>query len=256
MPEPRRAASAVRPLPHTAVDSLIPLQHQRMSQLIVDQIRTLVRTGQLHPGDRLPSERELCERFGVSRVTVREALRVLEAGGLITIRVGARGGAFITEPSRERVGEGVADLLTLSGITASEVTEARRVFELGILELVCERADDHDVADLLEICDRSDQALAHGGYTMDLSAEFHVRLGRATHNQAIEMLMQSFHGPLLMSLRQAQTAAPLMGEVGAVEHRRIAEAIAARDVEAARAVMRDHVERTAVRLQTVEDSGA
>lgn len=252
MPEPRRAASAVRPLPHTAVDSLIPLQHQRMSQLIVDQIRSLVRTGQLRPGDRLPSERELCERFGVSRVTVREALRVLEAGGLITIRVGARGGAFITEPSRERVGEGVADLLTLSGITASEVTEARRVFELGILELVCERADDHDVADLLEICDRSDQALAHGGYTMDLSAEFHVRLGRATHNQAIEMLMQSFHGPLLMSLRQAQTVVPGLEQLGVVEHRQLVVAIAARDLTAATALLRRHLDRSGQALAQAE----
>ncbi len=223
----------------------------RISGMIVDQVRLLVRSGQLAPGDRLPSERELCERFGVSRVTVREALRVLEAGGLISIRVGARGGAFITEPSSERVGEGVADLLTLSGITAAEVTEARRVFELGIIDLVCERADNDDVRELLEICDRSDAALERGDYTMELSAEFHVRLGRASHNSAIEMLMQSFHGPLLMSLRQAQIAAPLMGDVGAVEHRRIAEAIAQRDPVAAAKVMSEHVERTAARLHSI-----
>ncbi|HEY7046922.1 MAG TPA: GntR family transcriptional regulator, partial [Jatrophihabitantaceae bacterium] len=64
----------------------------RMSEAIVDQIKTLIRTNRLRPGDRLPSERELCERMGVSRVTVREALRILEAGGLVEIRVGARGG--------------------------------------------------------------------------------------------------------------------------------------------------------------------
>ena len=71
----------------------------RMSEAIVDQIKTLIRTNRLRPGDRLPSERELCERMGVSRVTVREALRILEAGGLVEIRVGARGGAFVTTVS-------------------------------------------------------------------------------------------------------------------------------------------------------------
>jgi GntR family transcriptional regulator, transcriptional repressor for pyruvate dehydrogenase complex len=226
----------------------------RISGMIVDQIRLLVRDGHLAPGDRLPSERELCERFGVSRVTVREALRVLEANGLITIKVGARGGAFITTPSSERVGEGIADLLTLSSITAAEVTEARRVFELGIMPLACERAKEEDVSALLEICDRSDAALAQDRYTMDLSAEFHIRVARATHNAAIEMLVQSFHGPMLMSLRRAKIAAPLMGHVGTGEHRSIAEAIARRDVSAATEVMATHLARTAERLQVAGDT--
>src|SRR5690606_3363240 len=117
-----------------------PVNLGRVSQVIVDQIRLLIHQGKLRPGDRLPSERELCSRFGVSRVTVREALPVLEAGGLVEIRVGAHGGAFVTMPSNERLGEGLADLLKLSPLTAAEVTEARRIFELGIVPLVVERA--------------------------------------------------------------------------------------------------------------------
>ena len=62
----------------------------RISEIIVDQIRLLMRQGQLKPGDRLPPERDLCERFGVSRVPVRAALRMLESSGLVEIRVGAR----------------------------------------------------------------------------------------------------------------------------------------------------------------------
>src|ERR671927_1736990 len=76
----------------------------RISGLIVDQIRLLIRDGHLTAGDRLPSERELGERFGVSRVTVREALRGLEAQGLVAIRVGAHGGAFVTAPTSDRIG--------------------------------------------------------------------------------------------------------------------------------------------------------
>src|SRR3954453_3792311 len=88
-----------------------PVNDRRISELIVDQVRQLIRQQQLNPGDRLPAERDLCERFGVSRVTVREALRVLEANGLVEIRVGARGGAFVTTPSSERLGARLAYLI-------------------------------------------------------------------------------------------------------------------------------------------------
>src|SRR3954452_11687263 len=99
-----------------------------MSEAIVEQIRGLIRSDQLRPGDRLPSERDLGERLGVSRVTVREALRGLGANGLVTIRVGARGGAFVTAPTSAQVGEGISDLLTFSVIEPADVTEARQVF--------------------------------------------------------------------------------------------------------------------------------
>jgi GntR family transcriptional regulator, transcriptional repressor for pyruvate dehydrogenase complex len=220
----------------------------RVSGLIVDQIRLLIRDGLLSAGDRLPSERELGERFGVSRVTVREALRGLEANGLVTIRVGARGGAFVTAPTSERVGEGIADLLSLSGLSASEVTEARRVFEMGYVPLVCERADDDDIAELLEICDRAKAALDDGHYPVSLSAEFHVRVARASHNAAIEMLAQSFHGPMVMSLQQAQDTDPKVGVLGTQEHRRFVMAVRKRDVAAAQAVMSKHLARTAARV--------
>jgi DNA-binding FadR family transcriptional regulator len=235
----------------SSADLFNPVNDRRISELIVDQVRLLIRQQQLNPGDRLPAERELCERFGVSRVTVREALRVLEANGLVEIRVGARGGAFVTTPSRERVGEGIADLLTLSAVTAAEVTEARLILEVGMIPLVCERADDDDITALLDICDRQDKALADGDYHMNLSAEFHSRLAECAHNSAVHMLIQSFRGPLLMSLERAQQSAPEMGPLGAKEHRRLVHAIQRRDVEQAGTIMRKHLGRTAKRVKNL-----
>ncbi|HEX3780231.1 MAG TPA: FadR/GntR family transcriptional regulator [Pseudonocardiaceae bacterium] len=217
----------------------------RMSEAIVAQIRTLIRNDQLHPGDRLPSERELCDQFGVSRVTVREALRVLEAGGLVEIRVGARGGAFVTKPTSDRLGNGLADLLNLAPITAVEVTEARLIFEIGIIPTVVERATEEDIEELREMTREQSSALRRNEYTMAMSAEFHNRLGACTHNAAIEMLVRSFHGPLLMSLREAKTAQPVMGKLGTVEHRDIVEAIARRNTEVAKDIMGKHIGRTA-----------
>jgi GntR family transcriptional repressor for pyruvate dehydrogenase complex len=227
----------------------------RISEVIVEQIRLLIRQGQLSAGDRLPSERELCERFGVSRVTVREALRVLEANGLVEIRVGARGGAFVTAPSSRLVGEGIADLITLASLTAVEVTEARMVFELGIIGLVCERATDEDVAALYEICDRSSAALQGDDYPLELSAEWHARYARAAHNRAVAMLVESLHGPLLMSLERARQAAPLHGRRGVDEHRALVDAIASRDAAKATALMGMHLERTADRLAHADGVG-
>ncbi|MFC0106144.1 FadR/GntR family transcriptional regulator [Kibdelosporangium aridum] len=234
--------------PATEPDLFSPVSLGRVSQVIVDQIKMLIHEGKLNPGDRLPSERELCSRFGVSRVTVREALRVLEASGLVTIRVGAHGGAFVTTPSNSRLGEGLADLLRLSPLTAAQVTEARMVFELGIVPMVVERATEQDIEELREICARQKAALKDGTYSLTLSTEFHTKVAACTHNPAIEMLVESFHGPMLMSLKEAKTRAPLMGRKGATEHSKFVDAVAAGDVEAATEIMRTHLQRTADRV--------
>jgi GntR family transcriptional repressor for pyruvate dehydrogenase complex len=220
----------------------------RISEVIVDQVRLLIRSGQLTAGDRLPSERELCERFGVSRVTVREALRVLEANGLVDIRVGARGGAFVTAPSSRKVGEGIADLISLSSLSAVEVTEARMLFELGLVPLVCERATEEDIADLYAICDRSSAALEGDDYPLALSAEWHARFARSTHNRAVALLAESLHDPMLRSLEQARSTAPAHGRRGVEEHRALVDAVTQRDVHGATELMSTHLNRTAVRV--------
>jgi DNA-binding FadR family transcriptional regulator len=205
----------------------------RISEVIVDQIRLLIRSGQLTAGDRLPSERELCERFGVSRVTVREALRVLEANGLVDIRVGARGGAFVTAPSSRMVGDALADLISLSSLSALEVTEAHMVFELGLVPLVCERATEEDIAALYELCDRGSAAIASGDDPVTLSTEWHSRFARSSHNRAITLLAESLHDP-----GHDDTG---HGHPGVEEHRALVDAVAARDVERATELMRAHL---------------
>jgi DNA-binding FadR family transcriptional regulator len=228
----------------------------RISGLIVDQIRLLMRQGQLQPGDRLPPERKLCEDFGVSRVTVREAMRVLEANGLIEIRVGARGGAFVRSPSKERVGEGIVDYLTMSSVTSGNVTELRMVLELGIIPLVCERATEEDIEDLLALCHRAREALAAGTYDVSMSVEFHTRVAQCAHNGAIELLLPSLQGPLQRSLEEAQQVAPEMGRRGVQEHLAFIEAVRDRKVDEAVEIMRAHLERTAARVRHEDESKA
>ena len=249
-----KATGALRP--RADRDLYTAVSANRMSEAIVEQIRGLIRAEQLRPGDRLPSERDLGERMGVSRVTVREAMRVLEAGGLLEIRVGAHGGAFVTSPSTSKIGTGLADLISLSPLTAAEVTEARQVFELGIIPIVVERATDDDITELRAMVAAHQAALKRGEYGMPMSAAFHVRVAASTHNAAIESLVHSFHGPLLMSLREAQVAAPLMGHKGTTEHRDFVEAVARRDVARAEEIMRTHLGRTARRIARMQATRA
>jgi len=254
---PRRQASVdaePRDWGGDAIDRLSPVNPARISDTIVEQIRALIRQGHLQPGDRLPNERKLCERFGVSRVSVRDALRILEASGLIEIRVGARGGAFLTAPTAAGVGARLSDMLTMSSLSAQEVTEARVVFELGIIDLICARADDTDLAELAEICERSSAAVEAHEYSMDLSLEFHVRLARAAHNQAIDLIVSSFQQALRMSLFEAHAVAPLMGVAGTDEHWELVEALRRRDSRRAREVMTTHLARTTARLQSSSPS--
>jgi DNA-binding FadR family transcriptional regulator len=229
-----------------------PVGTGRVSSEIVGRIKDAIRSGVLAPGDQLPPERDLTRQLGVSRVSVRDALRMLEAHGLVEVRVGARGGAFVTAPAPDLVGEGLADMLMLADVDPAQVTEARMVFELGLLELACARATADDVADLDAICDRADAALAAGAYEPSLSAEFHARLARATHNDALALLAISFQAPLARSLRRAQEADPAAGRQGAVEHRELVRALAARDPQRAREIMAAHLGRTAARVAVTE----
>lgn len=232
-----------------SLEMFAPVAPGRISEMIADQIRSLVREGRLRPGDRLPPERDLCQQFGVSRVTVRDALRLLEGAGLIDTRVGARGGAFVRVPTGTKIGEGIADMVTMAALHADEVTEARLVLELGLVPLVCERATEQDLADLRAICTQAEDALTQGRHDVSFSAEFHVRFARAAHNRALDVLVESFQGPLRHSLEEAQSIDPAMaGQRGVHEHVALVEAVARRDVEAAREVMSRHLGRTARRV--------
>src|SRR5215213_3026945 len=164
----------------------VPVAVTRASSAIVDQIRTAIVTGRVKQGQRLPPERELAVQFGVSRVTVRDALRALEATGLVEIRVGARGGAFVSAPTGSIVGQAMSDMMRMSAVSAEDVVEARLVVELGTVTLACTRATDADLDRLRALADQARVALDAGTYTRELSWEFHALLAETAQNAAIE----------------------------------------------------------------------
>jgi GntR family transcriptional repressor for pyruvate dehydrogenase complex len=164
-----------------------PARPRRAFDEIIDQVRDMIRQGDLQPGDRLPSERALAEQLGVSRNTVREALRMIEIAGLITLRKGATGGAFITAHDPTSVAESMSNLLQLTRASLADITEARVMIESMVVRVACERATAEDL-DLLEKNVDEAARLTEAEDWMQkalVNEEFHQLLAAATQNPVL-----------------------------------------------------------------------
>lgn len=222
---------------------LTPVNGGRMSGEIVAQVIELIRSGRIQPGDRLPPERELATTFGVSRVTVRDALRVLEVMGLVDIRVGSAGGAYVTMPSTTVIGEGLANILMMRSFEPEQIAEARLVLELGVLDLVAARITEEDIVGLRELCEVSRTQLEAGEYDTRQSLQFHSQLAHAAHNPAISMLSESFSGPLSMAAVRAREVREDAHRRTVEEHEGIVDALAVGDHTTARKILATHLLR-------------
>lgn len=223
----------------------------RVSSIIVERIKTLIREGTLKPNDKLPSERELCTSFGIGRATVRDALRILETMGLIEVRVGSRGGAFVTAPSTAQIGAGLNDMMAAATISAAEVREARLSFEVGLIDLICQRITPDDLATLDAICEESHQALSKGKYSLAYSLEFHRALAHCAHNKALDMIVDTFQVSLRMFDRPLSEDEPDRGHPGVQEHIDLVEAIRTNNPALAKALLELHRNRVPWRLQKI-----
>ena len=183
-------AATIRPMP-SPLDrddfDVVPINPQRIFQEVANQLRRLISEGKLRPGDKLPPERELAKRFGVSRNTMREALRALELSGLIELRLGATGGAFVLPGSSNAVVAGMRDLYFLGAITPQHLTEARIAVSAAVIRVACERITDEEIDALEANVAAAEQAKKAGDFeerTRHHQA-FHVMLARTTHNPVL-----------------------------------------------------------------------
>src|SRR5512145_2388031 len=116
-----------------------PLSGKRVFEEIYEQIRELIFSKTLKPGDKLPGERELAARFGSGRISVREALRMLEQSGIITIKQGSEGGAFVTDVDASHISGPMSDMIRRSDITLDHLFEVRLSLETLVLKAAIDR---------------------------------------------------------------------------------------------------------------------
>ena len=214
-----------------------PIHVPRVFDEIAEQVRQRIYDGDLTPGDKLPSERDLATQFGVGRMVVREALRALEESGFIEIRKGSGGGAFIKEASSEVAVRSLTTLIQLGRVTIDDLTEARMWVEMIIVEHAAKRRTDEDLQAMEEAILESRRIFEAGGIPRDVNLEFHLHLANAAKNPIFVMLVQSLMDVLRQFLERLDSARPYLGGISN-HHLKILEAIRNQDVERSRESLR------------------
>lgn len=216
-----------------------PVQNQRLYEKVAEQIGLLIAAGEFAPGDRLPPERELARKLGVSRPVLREALVTLEISGSVEVR-GGSGCFVIGAPST------MPPAFTDGGPSPFEVIHARSVIEGETARLAAEKATPEDVSNLEETIAMMRADIASGRDTRETDRLFHVRLAEIAGNSVLAGIVGDLWDHM---------TAPVFDRLGAnsglrdtdtmtvTEHVRIIEAVRARDVQGARDAMAVHLER-------------
>ena len=216
-----------------------PIRSTRIYEEIVRQVKAMIAEGRLKGGDRLPPERELADKFVVSRTSVREALRALESLGLVDIRPGE--GTFVREVSIEQLVEPLALLIVSQREALGELFEARRLLEPALAALAAERATPEDVHEMERILEEQAREVEGGRTGLAQDARFHAALGAAAHNRAITRIAHAVID-LLTQSREESLNTPGRPTRSHDDHRRILAAVARRDPAAARQAMLEHLE--------------
>jgi len=224
-----------------------PVRQARASGEIVSQIERAIFTGELKKGDRLESERELAERFKVSRITVRDALRVLEARGLVYVKVGASGGAFVTETNVDQVAESISTMILLRQMTLSGVAEARTVVETATCELAAERADTKAIQRIALTVDHGRSVVREQAPHTEASMDFHVAVADAAGNELLAATVAAYRDLLVQTLHDMRDVRSARATQKA--HEEILDSIRSHDPEAARSLMLAHLQDFEKRLR-------
>ncbi len=228
-----------------------PIKSARIYAEIVRQVKQLIAAGRLKSGDRLPPERDLAEKFVVSRTSVREALRALESRGLIEIRAGD--GAFVRDISVETLIEPLALVILPHREAVGELFEARRLLEPAIATLAARRATPEEIAEMERILEAQGKEVAEGRTGVAQDAAFHAALAGSAHNRAISRIVNALMD-LLTQSREESLQTPGRPARSHREHLRILEAIRRRDEMAAHRTVLDHL--IAVEGLVMEAQGA
>jgi GntR family transcriptional repressor for pyruvate dehydrogenase complex len=219
-----------------------PIKPKKVSSQIAEQIRSSILNGEFSPGDKLPPERELAEMFGVSRPSVREALNILSAAGLVESYQG--GGTLVKSLVETTTGPPLSELIKVEQERALDVIEVRKCMEGWTAYYAAQRALPEDLRRLESIVLEMERNLQGLRPSQDLDAHFHIVIAQATHNIVWLHMMQSIFDAMKEFQQSVWRAVYLTQEDHRdlfLHHRAVFEAIRDRNPEKARDEMLTHL---------------
>jgi GntR family transcriptional regulator, transcriptional repressor for pyruvate dehydrogenase complex len=216
-------------------ETLRPVPRPRLYEQVVSQIQEWIAENGLQVGDRLPPERELASRLGVSRATISQALVAMEVVGMVSVRHGD--GVVLIEPAGSTK---VVTALRRHAQQLPEIIEAREALETKLAALAAQRRTESDLAAIDEALEVMERDIAAGGRGVEGDELFHAAVTAAGHSALLARLMAEI-SELIKETRIESLSQPDRPLNSLHGHRRIAEAIRARDGEAAAVAMQDHI---------------
>lgn len=229
------------------------IKRQRVSDEIVNQVKSLISQGTLKPGDRLPPERELIEEFGVSRPSIREALNSLVAQGFLEVKQGNR--TFVKSVTSEKIQDPLSLLLKADTQKIFDLIEVRKALEAWGASQAAQRVSEEDIRRLQEIIGQMKTALEKGKSWEKQDADFHLAMAQATHNTIQTHMMFTIYDLL------RESVARVFGDQGKAEklfqqHYRIFKAIKNRAPDKARERILEHLNYVESEVKAVREEEA
>jgi GntR family transcriptional repressor for pyruvate dehydrogenase complex len=210
-----------------------------LSSQIVAEIRDALFAKKLKPGEFLGSEKDVAARFGVSRIVARDALRSLEALGVVEIKMGKGGGARIARGNSRLFAEALAVQLNLAEVSAAEILDAQRAIECLAAELAAENADAADLAKLRRLLVEAEDKIGDVEAYTRACRDFHLAIAEASHNRVLVVQLISLEHVAWPS--RNRTLTPKVARHILDVHKELAALIEMRDAAGARRLMDDHV---------------
>lgn len=221
----------------------MPQPKKKAYQVIVDQIKEYFLNGELQPGEKLPTERELASRFNVSRTSVREALRKLEIKGLIEIKQGS--GSFIKATESHTLGEELSStIIKTEKKLIYEMLELRQALEVECAFLASRRANSEDLERIRKALELMEQGKNDVELGIQADLSFHINIVLASHNSIFLQLFQTLSDHMQDTIRATRSQRlknPERTQETIDEHKEIYLAIAAGDAEQAKQLMEKHI---------------
>jgi GntR family transcriptional repressor for pyruvate dehydrogenase complex len=223
---------------------LHPVAHRRAFEEILFQLEEAIAAGHLGAGDRLPPERELATRFQVSRTSVREALRVLEALGLVRVRRGAENGAMLLEEPGNAISNLLRFYLALQHVSLASLIELRITLESWAAGAAARRSSPSDLGRAGELLEQMETEDLDELRYLETDLAFHIELARASGNDLVQLVLEGCRGAIWRTMLQATMTAgdwPVVRDSLRGQHRAILDAVLAGDDAAASRLVGEHI---------------